>query len=253
MAFCSCSVCWQADGGVWVRAGQTGTGLPSCWADVRPGVSPAIREAANTGNKAWGHYPSTLKKVAISNISTFGQYCPSLKCAYVSFIIVIVSTSFCLFSLVDLWPRLLGYCEEQGAVGGAGLEEDINDLRLEEENEQPPLILETDWWRGQPDPSVRGRLWCCYSKCDRVGWGGGGVQDQEARGVFKRCSALICSHTFVIFLPQFCLCWSNWRFACTCANRWNALLCVWERVLDVWLKKTNVAMSLKAHWDPGTL
>lgn len=38
----------------------------------------------------------------------------------------------------------LGYCEEQGAVGGAGLEDDLNDLRLEEENEQPPLILETD-------------------------------------------------------------------------------------------------------------
>uniref|UniRef100_A0A3B4ZT06 WD repeat domain, phosphoinositide interacting 2 n=1 Tax=Stegastes partitus TaxID=144197 RepID=A0A3B4ZT06_9TELE len=37
-----------------------------------------------------------------------------------------------------------GYCEEQGAVGGAGLEDDLNDLRLEEENEQPPLILETD-------------------------------------------------------------------------------------------------------------
>uniref|UniRef100_A0A8C6KI94 WD repeat domain, phosphoinositide interacting 2 n=1 Tax=Nothobranchius furzeri TaxID=105023 RepID=A0A8C6KI94_NOTFU len=37
-----------------------------------------------------------------------------------------------------------GYCEEQGAVGGAGLEEDLSDLRLEEENEQPPLILETD-------------------------------------------------------------------------------------------------------------
>lgn len=29
-------------------------------------------------------------------------------------------------------------------MGGAGLEEDINDLRLDEENEQPPLILETD-------------------------------------------------------------------------------------------------------------
>lgn len=37
-----------------------------------------------------------------------------------------------------------GYCEEQGAVGGAGLEDDLGDLRLEEENEQPPLILETD-------------------------------------------------------------------------------------------------------------
>ncbi|KAF3846719.1 hypothetical protein F7725_003797, partial [Dissostichus mawsoni] len=36
------------------------------------------------------------------------------------------------------------YSEEQGAVGGAGLEDDLNDLRLEEENEQPPLILETD-------------------------------------------------------------------------------------------------------------
>lgn len=37
-----------------------------------------------------------------------------------------------------------GYCEEQGAVGGAGLEDDLHDLRLDEENEQPPLILETD-------------------------------------------------------------------------------------------------------------
>ncbi|CAL8304769.1 unnamed protein product [Merluccius merluccius] len=37
-----------------------------------------------------------------------------------------------------------GYCDEQGAVGGAGLEDDLNDLRLDEENEQPPLILETD-------------------------------------------------------------------------------------------------------------
>uniref|UniRef100_A0A672FLE4 Uncharacterized protein n=1 Tax=Salarias fasciatus TaxID=181472 RepID=A0A672FLE4_SALFA len=36
-----------------------------------------------------------------------------------------------------------GYCEEQGGGGGAGLEDDLNDLRLEE-NEQPPLILETD-------------------------------------------------------------------------------------------------------------
>ncbi|KAJ3601442.1 hypothetical protein NHX12_032410 [Muraenolepis orangiensis] len=37
-----------------------------------------------------------------------------------------------------------GYCEEQGAVGGAGLDDDLSDLRLDEENEQPPLILETD-------------------------------------------------------------------------------------------------------------
>lgn len=46
----------------------------------------------------------------------------------------------------DLCPPVFapGYCEEQGAVGGAGLEEDLGDLRLEEENEQPPLILETD-------------------------------------------------------------------------------------------------------------
>lgn len=56
-----------------------------------------------------------------------------------------------LFSLFALWPCFLGYCEEQGAVGGAGLEDDLNDLRLEEENEQPPLILETDWAAGSID------------------------------------------------------------------------------------------------------
>uniref|UniRef100_A0A8C1YXC2 WD repeat domain, phosphoinositide interacting 2 n=1 Tax=Cyprinus carpio TaxID=7962 RepID=A0A8C1YXC2_CYPCA len=37
-----------------------------------------------------------------------------------------------------------GYTEDQGAVGGAGLEDDMNTLHLDEENEQPPLILETD-------------------------------------------------------------------------------------------------------------
>lgn len=52
--------------------------------------------------------------------------------------------SKCTSSSTDFQPRFLGYCEEQGAVGGAGLEDDLNDLRLEEENEQPPLILETD-------------------------------------------------------------------------------------------------------------
>lgn len=86
-----------------------------------------------------------------------------------------VNVVFSILSIFHVWPCFLGYCEEQGAVGGAGLEEDINDLRLEEENEQPPLILETDWLGGEPDPSVRGRLWCCYSKCDTVG-GVGWVQ-----------------------------------------------------------------------------
>ncbi|XP_026110993.1 WD repeat domain phosphoinositide-interacting protein 2-like [Carassius auratus] len=37
-----------------------------------------------------------------------------------------------------------GYTEDQGAVGGAGVEEDMNALHLDEENEHPPLILETD-------------------------------------------------------------------------------------------------------------
>nr|AAH76082.1 WD repeat domain, phosphoinositide interacting 2 [Danio rerio] len=37
-----------------------------------------------------------------------------------------------------------GYSEDQGAVGGAGVEDDMNTLHLDEENEQPPLILETD-------------------------------------------------------------------------------------------------------------
>uniref|UniRef100_A0A8C4DWH9 WD repeat domain, phosphoinositide interacting 2 n=1 Tax=Dicentrarchus labrax TaxID=13489 RepID=A0A8C4DWH9_DICLA len=53
-----------------------------------------------------------------------------------------VTKGICLFQY--LTSCCLGYCEEQGAVGGAGLEDDLNDLRLEEENEQPPLILETD-------------------------------------------------------------------------------------------------------------
>uniref|UniRef100_A0A672K3W7 WD repeat domain phosphoinositide-interacting protein 2 n=1 Tax=Sinocyclocheilus grahami TaxID=75366 RepID=A0A672K3W7_SINGR len=37
-----------------------------------------------------------------------------------------------------------GYTADQGAVGGAGVEDDMNTLHLDEENEQPPLILETD-------------------------------------------------------------------------------------------------------------
>lgn len=46
------------------------------------------------------------------------------------------------------WPCMVfigsGYSEDQGAVGGAGVEDDMNTLHLDEENEQPPLILETD-------------------------------------------------------------------------------------------------------------
>lgn len=65
-------------------------------------------------------------------------------------------------AFVCVWPLTSGvcpgYCEEQGAVGGAGLEEDLGDLRLEEENEQPPLILETDWLhRGRDDGEGGGR------------------------------------------------------------------------------------------------
>lgn len=160
--------------------------------------------------------------------------------------------------MFDLWPFFLGYCEEQGAVGGAGLEEDINDLRLEEENEQPPLILETDWSGGEPDPSLRGRVWCCYSKCDTVvggGGGGGWIQDQEARGVFKRCSgAHLCAH-LLAYVCHF----SSLSFAS--AGQTDALHVhvptaetrshVSESVC--WMfdlkktKQTNVAMSLKAH------
>lgn len=75
----------------------------------------------------------------------------------------------------------LGYCEEQGAVGGAGLEDDLNDLRLEEENEQPPLILETDWINGRLYPPIRGLLWCCY---EHVTQGGQGQDRRQAGGCF---------------------------------------------------------------------
>ncbi|KAK6476183.1 WD repeat domain phosphoinositide-interacting protein 2-like [Huso huso] len=37
-----------------------------------------------------------------------------------------------------------GYSEDQGAVGGVGLDDDMTSLRLDEENEQPPMILQTD-------------------------------------------------------------------------------------------------------------
>ncbi|KPP60177.1 hypothetical protein Z043_121843, partial [Scleropages formosus] len=37
-----------------------------------------------------------------------------------------------------------GYSEDQGAAGGIGVEEDMSCLRLDEENEQPPMTLETD-------------------------------------------------------------------------------------------------------------
>ncbi|MGH0137964.1 UNVERIFIED_CONTAM: hypothetical protein FKN15_064941, partial [Acipenser sinensis] len=37
-----------------------------------------------------------------------------------------------------------GYSEDQGAVGGVDLDDDMNSLRLDEENEQPPMILQTD-------------------------------------------------------------------------------------------------------------
>ncbi|KAL4658226.1 WD repeat domain phosphoinositide-interacting protein 2-like [Arapaima gigas] len=37
-----------------------------------------------------------------------------------------------------------GYSEDQGAVGGAGVEDDMSSLRLDEDNEQPPMTLETD-------------------------------------------------------------------------------------------------------------
>ncbi|KAJ8246097.1 hypothetical protein GJAV_G00263620 [Gymnothorax javanicus] len=37
-----------------------------------------------------------------------------------------------------------GYCEDQGAVGGPCIEDDLSSLHLDEENEQPPMILRTD-------------------------------------------------------------------------------------------------------------
>ncbi len=75
------------------------------------------------------------------------------------------------------WPCMVfigsGYSEDQGAVGGAGVEDDMNTLHLDEENEQPPLILETDWaaashalggrWNRLSDIAEGGfLLWCCY-------------------------------------------------------------------------------------------
>lgn len=75
------------------------------------------------------------------------------------------------------WPCVAfigsGYTEDQGAVGGAGVEDDMNTLHLDEENEQPPLILETDWaaasrtlggrWNRLSDIAEESfLLWCCY-------------------------------------------------------------------------------------------
>lgn len=104
----------------------------------------------------------------------------------------------------SIWPStscFLGYCEEQGAVGGAGLEDDLNDLRLEEENEQPPLILETDWLNGRLDPPIRELLWCCYENVTQGGQG----QDQRL-GVFLNAQSVqepvcksVCSHTRLSF------------------------------------------------------
>nr|XP_014352683.1 PREDICTED: WD repeat domain phosphoinositide-interacting protein 2 isoform X5 [Latimeria chalumnae] len=36
------------------------------------------------------------------------------------------------------------YSEDQGAVGGVSLEDDVSALRLDEDNEQPPMILQTE-------------------------------------------------------------------------------------------------------------
>lgn len=53
----------------------------------------------------------------------------------------------CIFNVLRIYRQLSispGYSEDQGAVGGTGVEDDMNALHLDEENEQPPLILETD-------------------------------------------------------------------------------------------------------------
>uniref|UniRef100_A0A8D0MF33 WD repeat domain phosphoinositide-interacting protein 2 n=1 Tax=Sus scrofa TaxID=9823 RepID=A0A8D0MF33_PIG len=41
-------------------------------------------------------------------------------------------------------PTALAYTDELGAAGGAGLEDEASALRLEEDSEQPPMILRTD-------------------------------------------------------------------------------------------------------------
>ncbi len=76
------------------------------------------------------------------------------------------------------WPCMVfigsGYTEDQGAVGGAGVEDDMNTLHLDEENEQPPLILESDWaglggrWNWLSDIAEGGvpplvLLWTCVT------------------------------------------------------------------------------------------
>ncbi|KAJ8284098.1 hypothetical protein COCON_G00029480 [Conger conger] len=37
-----------------------------------------------------------------------------------------------------------GYSEDHGAAGGPGIEDELSSLHLDEENEQPPMILQTD-------------------------------------------------------------------------------------------------------------
>ena len=176
-----------------------------------------------------------------------------------------------LQNLFHLWPLVFqGYCEEQGAVGGAGLEDDLNDLRLEEENEQPPLILETDWLSGRLYPPIRGLLWCCYEHVTQGGQG----QDQRL-GVFlnaqsvqepvcKSVCAFVCSHTSYSPSPlppalpfpsvppaqaQLTLCMYMCQPLKDMLQFENEYL--WVCALDVWSKtkkKHNVAVSsFKTH------
>lgn len=110
------------------------------------------------------------------------------------------------FEQLCMWPLTSGvcpgYCEEQGAVGGAGLEEDLGDLRLEEENEQPPLILETDWLhqeatteKGEAGPTNQRAPLVLLRKCDptRILWcgegrWGGGAAEEGGRLFVTRLS-----------------------------------------------------------------
>lgn len=85
-------------------------------------------------------------------------------------------------------------------MGGAGLEDDLNDLRLEEENEQPPLILETDWITDgctHQSEGSSGAAMNMWHKGGRIGDGGGFKMLKPFKSLSVSLSVRLSVHTHV--------------------------------------------------------